>query len=319
MILFVLAGFAASFLWAVGRIATDRLAAIQYLHWIPTIVVLAITIACASALLASNWRRCRRIMWLIAFAQAGVFFVQDFGFARTQSLAARESIVRIAHINPNWPGAQSPVIASHLATALTGAFGASGPDVIFLSEVGALLTSEVARLYCPKDAVAYTVGRFGILSRVPIVELTPLYDDSKSTAAVVRFGAWNGAPSWSALVVDVPSKPQLPRYALWAELRARIDGLAVAQTDMVIGDFNTARGGASLRAFAPQMREAFAVAGVGYGASFPRELPLWHIDQMLVGPRMEVVRYEVINTGYGKHCMQTAVIHIGQAVTAQPQ
>lgn len=317
MILFVLAGFAEALLWAVGRTATDRLAVIQYLHWIPTIVALAMTVVCALALLASSWRRCRRVMWLIALAQASVFFAQDFGFAGMQPLARKEPMIRIAHINPNWPGAESPVIAQHIATALSEAFGASGPDVIFFSEVGTLLTPEVVRLYCPKDAVAYTVGRFGIVSRLPIVELTPLYDDSKSTAAIVRFGASQGDPSWTALVVDVPSNPQLPRFALWEELRARLDGLTDAPIDMVVGDFNTARGAASLHAFAPNMREAFAVAGVGYGASFPREFPLWHIDQMLINPRIEVVRYQVINTGYGKHCMQTAVIRIGQAGTAQ--
>jgi len=317
VILFVFVGFAASFLWAVGRIATDRLAPIQYLHWLPTIVALAITIACASALLASNWRRCRRVMWLIALVQAGVFFAQDFGFARTQTLAAGESTVRIAHINPNWPGAESSTVADSLAAGLTDAFGRPGPDVIFLSEVGALLNPDDARKYSPKDAVAYSVGRFGILSRVPVVELTPLFDDSKSTAVIVRFGAVNGMPSWSALLIDAPSAPQLPRYALWSELRTRIDGLGVAPPDVIIGDLNTARGAASLRKFAPEMRDAFAIAGIGYGASFPRRFPLWHIDQMLVGPRVEVIRYEVINTGFGKHCMQSAVIHIWQAGTAQ--
>jgi hypothetical protein len=90
------------------------------------------------------------------------------------------------------------------------------------------------------------------------------------------------------------------------------------QPDLVIGDFNTLRGSASLDLLAPNMSDAFSQAGVGRGRSWspkvsnkflrqPIKLADWHIDLSLVGPNWRVSRYELMNTrqwGWAEHRIQ---------------
>jgi hypothetical protein len=147
---------------------------------------------------------------------------------------------------------------------------------------------------------------------VPILEASPLYDDAKSTAAFVRFAPWKGNASWGALLVDLPSNPSISRFKMLADLRSRLDALETPAPDIILGDFNTARGGAAIATFAPKMRNAFDIAGVGFGATYPRIFPLLHIDQLLLGPHVTVLHYEIIDTGSGAHRMQIATILVNE-------
>ena len=305
-------GFTVSIAWAIGRVMTDRIAVIQSLHWIPTIIAFAITVVCASMLISSSWRRCRRILWTIACFQAVCFLVQDYGIARTTplSIAENDSVIRIAHINVSWPSDHAQATARRLSDSFRRLYGENGPDVFFISEYAGMLRTDVIDMYCPNDAKAISIGRFAVVSRVPIIEVIPLYDDSKSTAAFVRFAAWKGNASWAALLIDLPSNPALPRFKMLGDLRLRLDALTTPVSDVIVGDFNTVRGGAAIQTFAPKMRDAFAEAGIGYGATYPRAFPLLHIDQMLLGPRVTVRQYEIIDTASGVHRMQVATIQI---------
>ena len=318
-------GFSCALSWGVGRVVTDRWAALQYLYWIPTPIAIVVSVVCALALQKSRWSSCRKALWGFALVQMTIFGIQDIGIWRGETPRASTSAtsIRIAHINANWPGEKSREIAVGLAAALKAhaaqahaaqAHAANGgPEVIFISEFGGMLSAESAAQYCPQDSTTVSVGRFGVVSRIPIIELTLLYDASKMTAALVRFAAWKGNGPWGCLLVDVPSDPALSRVALLATLRGHLNATLAQQPDLVVGDFNTTRGSASVEAFAPSMRDAFVIAGRGYGATFPRFLPFWHIDLMLHGSRVSAVRYELIDPGAGKHLLQFAEVFVEAA------
>lgn len=242
--------------------------------------------------------------------QGVVFIAQDFAFGRAsaESAYANQPIIRIAHFNANCPGTQSVPIAAAIARAEAGAFRGMPADVLFLSECGALLGSEAIGRYAPQGATAIRVGRFGVISRVPILEANPIFDDGMSTAALIRFAAWQGNPPWSALLVDLPSDPSTPRIDVLTKTRARLDEMSIESPQMIVGDFNSARGGFALRAFARHMHHAFDEGGVGFGGTYPRTLPLWHIDHMLLASEVCARRYEIVDLGIGKHRMQTAII-----------
>ncbi len=88
--------------------------------------------------------------------------------------------------------------------------------------------------------------------------------------------------------------------------------------DLVIGDFNTLRGSASLDLLAPGMTDAFSAVGYGRGRSWmpltrnkylrqPFQLADWHIDLALVGDRWKPVGYQIRDTrqwGWTEHRMQ---------------
>ncbi|MSQ90471.1 MAG: hypothetical protein EXS01_03640 [Phycisphaerales bacterium] len=309
-----LLGFVVAVAWSVGRVLTDRFAAIQYLHWIPTIAALVFTVLCALALRRSTWTRCRRALWTVALVQVGVFLLQDYRVLPPSRVDAGAAgpVIRVAHFNANWPGQKAQALGAALRDYFASPRGEGSCDVFFVSEAGALLSDQYAGSFCGPDTRGIGIGRFGIVSRVPIVEATLVFDDLKSTAALVRFAPWGGNPAWAALLVDLPSDPSASRRETLLRLKEILGARSIPEVDVIVGDFNTTRGAASLVAFAPTMRHAFTQAGIGLGATFPRALPLWHIDHILLAPNTTALRYAVVNLGVGKHCMQTATIRIAR-------
>lgn len=298
--------------WLAGRVLTDSIPTIQWVHWIPTIVALTCSLVAALLCIGSKWRRLRIVLWCIVAAEATVFLVQDFRVVGGASSSAvmGSGVVRVAHFNASWPGRSSVSMGRSMAAALHSALGEAQPDVIFLSECGGLLSNDAVEGYTPPDSRALRVGRFGIVTRIPVIEARPLFDDGLSTAAFVRFAAWKECPAWTAVMIDAPGHPSQPRVHVLDSIRARLETLGCPVADVVVGDFNAVRGGASLSRFAPLMRHAFDEAGTGFGATYPRRFPLLHIDHILLGARVAALRYEVVDPGLGQHRMQTAILKI---------
>ncbi len=91
--------------------------------------------------------------------------------------------------------------------------------------------------------------------------------------------------------------------------------------DLVIGDFNTPRGSASLDLLAPGFRDAFAQAGHGRGRSFVIHdgdsfetvffgLADIQIDLALTAPGIEVMRYELIHEDASDHAIQVVDLRL---------
>jgi endonuclease/exonuclease/phosphatase family metal-dependent hydrolase len=93
-----------------------------------------------------------------------------------------------------------------------------------------------------------------------------------------------------------------------------LDDLHAPTPDIVLGDFNITRGSASIATAFPGMTEAYDSAGHGYGASYHRRFPLWHIDHMLLGPNVHPLRYDLVNPHISRHDAQVAWI---QTTTAR--
>ncbi|QOJ00175.1 MAG: endonuclease/exonuclease/phosphatase family protein [Phycisphaeraceae bacterium] len=75
--------------------------------------------------------------------------------------------------------------------------------------------------------------------------------------------------------------------------------------DLVIGDLNIPRGSFSLASLTQGLTNAHTLAGAGPAFSYPRELPLWHLDQAFVHPRLAVTDYRVFDPGQGTHRAQS--------------
>ena len=137
-------------------------------------------------------------------------------------------------------------------------------------------------------------------------------------------------------IVDLPSDPKLPRWKLCTDAAAIIrsssgsivvedaqgrhteasEGKGFPKPDVVLGDFNTPRGSASLSLLTPGMRNAYDEAGAGYSATWPRygyrtPIPLLQLDQIFIGGGVRAARYEVVDPGFGYHQMQVGDL-VGQ-------
>jgi hypothetical protein len=127
-------------------------------------------------------------------------------------------------------------------------------------------------------------------------------------------------------VLDLPSDPNLHRlrvaqdaarrlrYFQGASRRRQPNGMDADEPmaggfplpDIIVGDFNIPRGSVSLGLIAQGMANAFDQAGHGLVATYPRQRPILHLDQMFIGPDHRAVRYDVRDGGSGYHRLQTA-------------
>jgi hypothetical protein len=134
--------------------------------------------------------------------------------------------------------------------------------------------------------------------------------------------------------VDLPSDPFLPRRRAMREAMAamqryvgpvqtrtadgldhydplepgaRVDGFPTP--DIVAGDFNTPRGAGALSLLPHGLENAYTQAGWGPSGTYPRWLPVLHIDHVFVGPRLRARSYGVADLGAGRHA--AVVVEVG--------
>lgn len=191
------------------------------------------------------------------------------------------------------------------------------------------------------------VGSRERILRAGLVSLSPVagHDASWRTARDPGFVLWleiEAGERFAALgrpvvvwVVDLPSDPSVWRGAVMANAARAVaaweapamvcdeagrwrsggEPVRAPAPDLVIGDFNTLRGSASLEVFVPGMEDAFARAGWGRARSWtPRAtrraerallaLADWHIDLALYGGSWRAARYRLLGTPGGLHKAQ---------------
>ena len=118
--------------------------------------------------------------------------------------------------------------------------------------------------------------------------------------------------------VDLPSDPFLYRWEIAGAVRRRLDELmspatgtlALPAADVIVGDCNIPRSSASLERMFPGYHHAFDDAGVGRGGSWPRAMPLLHIDHCLLSPGLHAEKYGMIKPGKSDHMIQSATLVI---------
>ena len=289
--------------WGVGQVASDRWWWSQWLFWIPAAVPLVASLAAALVV----WRGSRRgsaalqLVVCAAVVATGAATLSWLSWVRAPSGVGpgSPSALRIVHLNPRWPGD---------VTGLGAAVMAQPADVYAISEAGAMLRAPAVRAAADSGAITLQVGRYAVISRIPVIEARAVYDDGAISASWIRFGATDRWPGWSLLMVDAPRRLRVSRSEIFGKLRAALDGMSIGAPDVVIGDLNTTPGSAAVASAWPQMDDACAAAGRGIRATFPREFPLWAIDRCLVGPAWRAVEWSSWDPGIGAHRGQRIVI-----------
>jgi hypothetical protein len=291
--------------WALGRLLTDRFAWSQWLWWIPTpavllLMVVGVLVASRPSTVAGRRRR-RVLCWAIALVLVAFYFgfIEHRFMRRTPPIVA-SGVLQLTHWNvgpATWHDMQPS------ASAIVAIHG----DVTLVTDHGGMLGD--ARLTAlAADGVIPTIGRFGVITKLPILTMRILVATQGRWVALVELDATTtlGRPI-SIMLVDLPSSLKLPRMAMARELRTMLDSQRdLPKPDVLVGDFNIPRGSASLEVIIPGLRDAFTEAGHGYGATFHREFPLYHLDQMRLGDGVRALRYDLIDPGLGRHRAQRA-------------
>ncbi len=290
--------------WVMGRIFSDRYAWSQWLLWIPTP---AAGLAAGLGLAAASLRRgrARLVAWGAGFAAVAAHFaLVEHRFLRGAPGSGRGPTLRLVHasITDTGPGVRA-MYERELERL--------NPDIAILSipvPAGELwrLASEM-----PSAGTPVAAWPFLLFSRLPVLEARPLVASNGIYATVFRLdAAATLGRTITVYALDLPSAPRIARAALARRTRAMLDAAEAAPPDVVVGDLNMTRGGAALGALFPDLDHAFGQAGSGYGASFHRAFPLYHIDHILLGPGLRAARYELHDPGFGRHRFQVVELRL---------
>lgn len=188
------------------------------------------------------------------------------------------------------------------------------PDIVVLSEVHPRTkASGVIR----KLGVEYTSLR---ISNMIVLARGRLFRDESLTISqgVAHLVRWEfEGREWKILAADLPSSILIPRDGILRELVGLIEK---HQPDLMVGDLNAPRLSRQLCRLPAGYRHAYDEAGRGWSATWPvcwpgagnyfpplgwvRFVPLWAIDQCVLGPRVVGVNYKLIDTQVSDHRMQ---------------
>lgn len=313
-VLAAIVAFAAGSIAIVGRFVSDSVPSLQKLAWIPAPMLMA---AMGAAILAmAGARRLRRRAAADGGETPAVRGPKAFGGAVAVAMvmlaalladhllvrwglprACRGSI-RLVHWNAASPSDQD-------APRGAAALAALEPDILVVSNDWWLFGRPFTREWKSQGRAVHRAGPFAMVTDLPMREARLVLASSGRWAGLFRV-AHPGAPrgELSILAVDLPSSTEIARRDLAASLRADLQGLDLPPIDLVVGDFNMDAASASLAEAFPEHRSAFGLVGEGYAASYPRRIPLWHPDQILVGESIEPCGYRLIDLGVGTHRAQ---------------
>jgi vancomycin resistance protein VanJ len=194
------------------------------------------------------------------------------------------------------------------------------PDIVCLQEAGLALAGLSDGAALPVDGVEFTLVQdrgTAILTRLPLVawEVHPLgFDTGRSVIeARVRTGEGeftvlathffrgriqSGAGRIGRALADLTRSGEI--HAKQIERLLEIAG-AAPEPQVIAGDLNLPPRGRLYRRLTTHHADAFRVAGMGYGYSFPASLPMLRIDYVLAGPGVRVRRCGVLSTAGSDH------------------
>lgn len=288
--------------WLLGRMLSDRFAFSQWLLWIPTPAMLpAVLLGLLSSLPPGRKPRLKRRR-LRTWALCALLIACYFALVEHRLLRGAPEVkgdLTVAHWNmTHWRTDADRLQVLDLICDLTILVDAWGlrrdPDLLEA---------------LPEDQEVLYLRRFMIITNQPVIEARPLIAHDLGDVVLLRLDC--SATLGRELVVyamDLPSDPKLPRAETAGNMRALIDEAEGPAPDLVVGDFNLTRNGAALRGLFPTLHHAFSDGGHGYGASYHRIFPLYHIDHILLNDSLRAARYDLIDPGLGRHCVQKAWI-----------
>ena len=288
-------------LWTVGLVCADRFAWSQWLSWIPAPMVAVAVMGATLAILAARPARWR---WHVPFMALAVVASLAWTLRVNVGPGGQPGTggppVTVLQWNTDWPSGNDP--RSELALA------ANPADFVLISNRGSITAAERVQAWAGPDARVFGAGPFALVTRWPVVEATQIAAGGQGTQMwwVARFTVvppgWEGRPLRIAMV-DLPSRPSLSRAAMADALGRACEQGGLGEVDLVAGDFNATETSVILSRCFSGMSDALSEAGSGWLATWPRIMPLWRIDHVLISGRLETRRGGMIDPGVSHHRM----------------
>ncbi|MEY3144211.1 MAG: hypothetical protein RLY21_2704 [Planctomycetota bacterium] len=286
--------------FVVSEFATDSVVALQWVWFVPRPLLAGAALLWALIALAAvrglgrDRPEARGLVavGVLSAACVGVGLLEMWGLPKARPTDA----LRIVHWNASYP------LEENMNALVLDELIDLGGDIVVLTDAGQLATGERALRCLAAGYEIHRPGRFTLLSRLPVIEATPIAAAKRGSASRIVVSTKWGPISIRA--IDLPSDPRLPREQTAGELAALVAGADPTSPDLLIGDFNTPGGSNSLRAFGTGYVDAFAHAGAGWGGTYPAKYPFWRIDLALVRSPWKALRAEAVDLDGRRHRAQ---------------
>lgn len=321
--------------WVLGRVVGDAWRWSQFLFWIPTLFVLAalsISLAAFWVVLPASRPNVRRVRTL-GLPAAAIGVLGYFVFVECRVLWALASSsesarpeLRVMFWNPsNW-----------IREGLAEGVAEHRPDVLIVANAPWRTPWGALDALDGRSREVVRQGRFHVVSTLPVVRSggltlglpgrvphphrdrpdSPSWAEDPGYAAFVEVETAHG--SLVIWAIDLPSDPTLSRRDLARDARAAIDAWTPDPDDdsgfptpeVIVGDFNMTRDSRALRHLVGDLPDAYTQAGWGYAATWPRVLPVIHIDQAFVGGAWRAMTYRIVDPGLGTH--RAVIVGLGR-------
>ena len=289
--------------WVVlaGWFSGDTQSWSQWLSWVPSLALLLCALIgffLATFLHGRLGSVLRWLQFLLVIFFASWTLGTEWGMQRNGSVVPDDFV--IVHWNAAWPGE-----SEDLSTAYQE-IRAADPNLVIITEPGKFGWGDEGREFMSSWPHTTRQGGVVLLSRTLMTEVRPLLASNGLELLLVRMSI--DGRDRTLWVVDLPSDPSRSRASIFKQLNEVARTKGVAYPDIVVGDFNVPRHSHALAAAFPTMRNAFDEAGMGWSGTWPRRWPLWQLDQVLVGPGLNAIHYQVIDPRLGSHRMQRVVL-----------
>lgn len=294
------AAVAAAMVWLAGRLLNDRFHWSQFLWWVPWPVLAVVALPAAFAAIAARpgEGRGRRFAWclpLVVIVAASIG--RDVGLGVGNGGGG--PTLRLVQWNASWPGSLG---GAEPAARLLGL----DADLVVVTNPYKLLADGRSEAWRDAGYDVVQLGLFLVASRLPLLDARLVSVDAGRVVAVVRV-AWDGATT-TMVPIDIPSNPWLARNELLPATWGLLPESVRSEAAIVLGDLNTPRGSASIARTWPRLHEAWDEAGVGFGGSWPRSIPMIQIDHVLLGAELQATSCRFIDLGSRSHRAQEVVL-----------
>lgn len=295
-----------------GWISGDTQSWSMWLSWVPAILLLPIAVIglLTAAFVHGRVGRTLCFLQVVVLLFLGSWVMgSDWGMFRSHTTSEDDLV--IVHWNATWSGDQSELERAY------NAIRAADPDVVVITDPGKFGWGERGQKFLSEWPHQSRSAGVLLLSHEDVQEVRPIYRAGRVKLSYIQI-KFDGQelPIW---VLDLPSDPNLYRWPILQKVMAAARSANLPEPALVLGDLNVPRHSRALSKAFPQMENAFDEAGVGWGCSWPREWPLWQLDQVLVGKSMSSRRYEIINPHVGSHRMQRIVLRWTPTLQEMPE
>ena len=285
-------------LWGLGLLLTDRWVWSQWLSWIPTLFLLVLLLISGSFCLVSKAKTNTITLGCIfVFVFYWYVFVAN-AFAGVE----KKGSLRIVGWTMSYSKQKVSKESAKEVVRLQG-------DITLLTHGWIVRGEPVIKEWLGAEHKRVINGPFTVLTRLPILEVRTIIASNGVYVSMFRIDTTEqlGEPLvlWA---VDLPSNITIPKIDTAERVKRLLTTVELQRPDIVMGDFNMTRNSYSMKTMFPELIDASNVAGVGLLASFPMNVPLYHIDHTLLSKDVRCTAYKLINPKIGRHRVQIVTL-----------